>query len=534
MTERLVLENARIVDGTGSPWFRGSVSVVDGVIERVDRATEVERSGATVVDVGGDVVCPGFIDTHSHSDLLLFSDPTLEPKLRQGITTEVVGPDGFSMAPIYREGGPEEWSHHLSGLVGDAETDWEWGSVGDYLDAVERRGVAPNVATFVGHGAIRYDVLGMSDREPTADELDEMRALVREGLDDGAVGLSTGLVYAPQAAAGTDELVALAEELAPYARPFRAHIRSESRGIWAALSELFRVGERASVSVHVDHYKLAGAAQHGLASRSNALIEAARARGIDVTAEQYPYAAGNTMLSAVLPPWVHAEGPEGTLTRIADSDVRERIRRDVEEWRIEGWENTGFRSGWENVVVTGIEDPEWVEWDGESVATIAAGVDDTPIDVVCDLLLAEDLDVSMVLHVMDEADVREIMRQEWVNVCTDALLGGKPHPRTYGSYPRLLGTYVREEKVLSLPEAIRKTTSLPARAMGFERKGLVREGMDADLVVLDPGTVGSPATYDEPRRFPKGIDHVVVGGEFAVRDGQTTGATPGAAIRVGE
>jgi N-acyl-D-amino-acid deacylase len=534
MTERLVLENARIVDGTGAPWFRGSVSISDGRIDGVVRGSSPDPSDATTVDVEENIVCPGFIDTHSHSDVLLFSDPTLEPKLRQGITTEVVGPDGFSMAPMYREGGSAEWSHHLSGLVGDAEADWEWGSVGEYLNAVERRGVAPNVATFVGHGAIRYDVLGMSDREPTTDELDEMCALVREGLDDGAVGLSTGLVYAPQAAAGTDELVALAEELAPYGRPFRAHIRSESRGIWAALSELFRVGERASVPVHIDHYKLAGAAQYGLASRSNALIEAARARGIDVTAEQYPYAAGNTMLSAVLPPWVHAEGPGGTLSRIADPEVRERIRRDVEEWRIEGWENTGFRSGWENVVVTGIEDPEWAEWDGESVATIAEGVEDTPIDVVCDLLYAEDLDVSMVLHVMDEADVREILRQEWVSVCTDGLLGGKPHPRTYGSYPRVLGTYVREEKLLSLPEAIRKMTSLPARAMGFERKGLVREGMDADLVVFDPGTVESPASYDEPRQFPRGIGHVVVNGAFAVRDGETTGTTPGAVIRMGE
>jgi len=532
MAERLALTDARIVDGTGASWFRGAVVVADGRIERVERGADPDLAVAERVDVDGAVVAPGFVDTHSHSDLLPFADPTLEPKLRQGITTEVVGPDGFSMAPMHREGGAAEWSNHLAGLVGDADTDWAWGSVGEYLDAVAENGVAPNLATFVGHGTVRFDVMGMADRAPTAEELAEMRELVADALADGAVGLSTGLVYSPQAVADTDELVALAEELAAHGRPFRAHVRSEASRIWSALEELFTVGETAGVPVHLDHYKLAGAPQHGGAGRANALIEAARDRGIDVTAEQYPYTAGNTMLSAVLPPWVHADGPAATLERIADDGVRAEIARDIREDRIDGWANMGLQTGWDDVVVTNLDSEAWRAFEGESVTAIADETDRDPVDVVCDVLVAEELEASMIIHTMAERDVREIMTNPRVNVCTDGLLGGKPHPRTYGAYPRVLGTYVREEDALSLEEAVRKMTSLPARAMGLDRKGLVRPGMDADLVVVDPDRVASPATYDEPRRFPRGIEHVLVGGEFAVRDGETTGATPGTAIRM--
>jgi len=527
-----LLENARIVDGTGAPWFRGAVGVRDGHIEAVDRKQTVDYDPEERINVDGNIVCPGFIDTHSHADIKLLEDPLLEPKTRQGVTTELVGPDGFSMAPMYREGGASDWCGHLRGLVGDADIDWTWGSIGDYLDAVDERGPAPNVATFVGHGTVRFDVMGMEDRAPDDAELEEMATLVTEGLEDGAVGFSTGLVYSPHTVATTTEVRELAERCAPFGRPFRAHIRSEGRRIWEALDEFIDIGAKAGVPIHLDHYKLAGPDQQGKSDRSNALIEAARERGIDFTVEQYPYTAGNTLLSAVLPPWVHAKGPEQAIEYLREGETRDRIKRDIEGWRVEDWENQGARTGWENIVVTNINSSEFSEYEGESIADIATALDEHPIDVVCDMLIDEELGVSMILHAMAEQDVRNFLTNERVNVATDSLFGGKPHPRTFGSYPRILGHYVREENLLTLEEAVRKMTSLPARAMGIRDRGLVREGMIADLVIFDPYLVNTKATFEDPRHYPKGMPHVLINGEFVVRDGEMTGERPGQTIRM--
>jgi N-acyl-D-amino-acid deacylase len=527
----LRLENARVVDGTGAPWYRGSVAVEGDRIAAVSRESSPDTTADTVIDAADRVVAPGFIDTHSHSDMELFADPTLAPKLRQGITTEVLGQDGFSMAPMHREGGAEEWSKQLGALAGSVDVDWTWGSVGDYFDAVEANGVAPNVALLVGHGTVRFNVLGMADRAPTEAELEEMADLVTDGLADGALGFSTGLIYTPCTYADTDEVAALAARLEPSGRPFIAHVRSEGRWLWEALDEFVDVGADEGVPLHLSHFKVAGGAQHGTAGRANQLLEAARDRGVDIAAEQYPYTAGSTMLSAVLPPWVHADGPDGTLDTLTDEAARERIRRDIEEWRIDGWENIGALAGWENVVIANVETETNEGLEGMSVAAIAAERGAEPVETVCALLLEEELGVSMTLHLLEEPDVREIMANERVCIATDGLFGGKPHPRVYGTYPRVLGHYVREENLLTLEEAVRKMTSLPARGMGLTRKGVLRPGMDADLVVFDPTTVGSRATFENPRQFPKGIDHVVVNGELAVEDGETTGALPGEAVR---
>jgi N-acyl-D-amino-acid deacylase len=523
--------NARIVDGTGAPWFRGSVGVRGGEIEFVKRVQDPDLETTDRIDADGNVVCPGFIDTHSHSDLRLFEDPTLEPKVRQGITTELLGQDGFSMAPLYREGAADAWAEQLSGLAGRTDREWTWGSAGDYLDAVAADGVAPNVATLVGHGTVRFEVMGMDDREPTDGELEAMCDLVDEALEDGAFGLSTALVITPCSYAGTDELHALAAELRDYGRPFVAHVRSERAGIWAALDEFVDVGAEQDVPVHLSHFKLGGPPQHGKTDRALALVETARERGVDFTADQYPYTASSTLLSYVLPPWVHSDGPERTIERLEDDEARERIRRDVEEYRIDGWDNPGAYSGWDNVVVTNVQSEANEGLQGLSIAEIAARWDTNPVSAVCDLLAEEEMGVSILNHFIAEDDVRAILASERVNVITDGLFGGKPHPRVYGSFPKVLGTYVREENRLSLEMAVRKMTSLPARAMGLQRKGLVRPGMDADLVVFDPEVVESPATYEDPTQYPLGIYDVFVGGEAVVRDGETTGKTPGETIR---
>jgi N-acyl-D-amino-acid deacylase len=531
MAHDVLLENARIVDGTGAPWFRGAVAIEDGRIRSVERGRTRGRSASEVVDLGGSVLAPGFVDLHVHSDLRLFEEPTLPPKTRQGVTTEVLGQDGFSMAPIYRDGGAREWEEHLSALNGVTEREWSWGSLAEYLDAIDEAGTAQNFGTLVGHGTVRYDVLGLSDRSPEDDELEAMADLVTEALDDGALGFSTGLVYSPQVNADTAEVRTLAARLEPYGRPFVAHIRSEARGIWDALDEFADVGAQAGVPVHLSHYKLSGHEQQGKADRSNAYIEMSRDRGVDFTAEQYPYTAGNTVLSAVLPPWVHAGDRAETMARLGDEDDRERMKRDIEEWRVEGWNNTAASIGWENVEVTDVEEGPNKAYEGMRVAAIAEERDVHPVDAVCDLLLEEELSVNMFVHAMREDDVRRIMANERVAVASDGLFGGRPHPRVYGTFPRVLGTYVREENLLTLEEAVRKMTSLPARIVGLESKGVVREGMDADLTVFDPVAVGSDAGYEEPVQYPRGIEHVLVDGTFVVRDGTLTGRTPGSAIR---
>lgn len=532
MTEHdLIFERARIVDGTGAPWFRGTVAVDDGRISVVTRNQDSDLSGCIVVDVEDNIVAPGFIDLHSHSDLELFDDPTLSPKLRQGITTEILGQDGFSMAPMYRDGGPKEWTDHLSALAGEVDTDWTWGSVEAYLKTIEEQSVALNVGTLVGHGTVRYNVLGMTDRAPSDEELAEMADLVTEALEQGALGFSTGLVYPPQVNASTQEMQTLASRLYPYGQPFVAHIRSEGRWIWDALDEFVDIGAEEDIPLHLSHFKVSGSDQQGKAERANHLIEAARERGVDFTAEQYPYTAGNTMLSSVLPPWVHSDGPDKMLDSLEDEETRARIKQDIEEWNVVDWENPAARTGWENIVITDVDDPEYATFEGRDIASLADEQGCDPVDIVCDVLVAEELGVSMILHSMSETDVQEIMANERVAVATDGLFGGRPHPRVYGTYPRVLGRYVRELNHLTLEEAVRKMTSLPARVIGLESKGIIREGMDGDIVVFDPATVGSLADYDDPARYPRGIEHVLVDGRFVVRDGEVTGETPGDVIR---
>lgn len=528
----LRIKNARIVDGTGSPWFRGHVDVDDGTIVAVTRGDTDDHEGTQrTIDAAGSVICPGFIDMHSHSDLELFANPSLEPKVQQGITTEIVGQDGFSMAPLHDENDVNGWRRHLSGLTGNVDEEWSWRSVGEYLEAIETNGTAPNVATLVGHGTVRYAVLGMADRLPDEAELTEMADLVTEASEDGAIGFSTGLVYSPQISSDTNEVRRLAARLRPYGRPFVAHIRNERRHIWRALDEFIDIGAEEDVPLHISHFKLPGGLLHGQADQALGVLDTARQRGIDITADQYPYLAGSTMLSNILPPWVHANGPEALLERLQDPESRDRIRQDIHGWRIENWENRGPYTGWENIVVTNVDSETNADIEGLSLAEIAERRDVDPVTAVCDVLVEEELSVSMILHQLDEDDVRTILQSEMVAVGTDGLFGGRPHPRVYGTYPRILGRYVRDENVLSLVDAIRKMTALPARVLGLERKGLIREEMDADLVVFDPVTVADRATYESPRQPPMGISHVIVDGVFVVDNEESTGKTPGKAIR---
>ena len=519
----LLLKNARIVDGTGAPWFRGAVGVEDGTITTVRRETSPNITANETFNLGDMILAPGFIDTHSHSDLILFDEPTLTPKIRQGVTTEILGQDGFSMAPMFREGGSEEWEEHLSGLDGRADCEWGWGSISNYLDAIAENGLASNVATLVGHGTVRFNILGMDDRHPSESELNEMAGLVTEALEEGAIGLSTGLVYTPQTNAETHEVQTLASQLRPYGRPFVAHIRNESDEIWSALDEFIEIGAETGVPLHISHFKLVDRPQHGKAERILNRFEIARERGIDITADQYPYCAGSTMLASHLPPWARTDGSEQTLDYLKNESSRTRIRDYLEEQR----------EDWNRVVVSYVASEENNYLEGMSIEEIADDYTEDPITVIMDLLLEERLEVSRIRHMSKEEDVQEILKHERTAVATDGLLVGNPHPRSYGTYPRVLGHYTRDENLFSVEEAVRMMTSLPARAMGLHQKGVIRTGMDADFVVFDPSIVESPATYQDPKQYPEGMPHVFVGGTFVVRDGEVTAETPGDVIRKG-
>lgn len=527
MSYNLLLRGAKIIDGTGAPWFDGTVAIRDGQIERVLSEPDPDLAADTVLDLDGLAVAPGFIDAHSHSDLAPFGGSPFEPKIRQGVTTEVVGQDGMTMAPINPDLG-EEWARYLRAIVGHVEDGQStWRTTAAYLDAVDDAEPPANVAMLAGHGTIRTQVMGMSDRDPTEAELEEMEAIVSRAIEAGAVGFSTGLEYSPQRYSDTEEVRRLAGQLEQSGLPFVAHIRSYSRDMWTALDEFVDIGASEEIPVHLSHFKFGGD-KVGRHERGLELARAARDRGVDLTADLYPWVPGNSLLLALLPPWAHAGGPEQILDRLRDEETRRRIRADMES-------NDGsWDIGWDQLLLSHVGSAENESMLGETLGNIAAQRGTQPFDLMCELLIEEELEAAIVtLNPAEgaEADIRGVLADERVAIGSDAIMGKHSHPRMFGAYPRLLGTYVRELNLLSFEEAVRKMTSLSARVYNFERKGLIRPGMDADLVVVDPLNVASRATVDDPHRYPAGIPHVLVDGEFVIRNGERTDATPGGALR---
>ena len=525
MPSGVVLKGGTLVDGSGAPPVPADVAL-DGA--RI-AAVGAELAG-DVVDCSGMVVAPGFIDTHSHSDLKVLADPLLPMKVRQGITLEVLGQDGISVAPV-REEERDAWRQRLSGLLGEFGVEWDWSDVGGYLARLERAQPALDLAYLLPHGALRQYVMGGEDRHATATEREAMHALLRASLEQGAVGLSTGLIYAPCCFADTDELIGLGQVLAEAERPLVVHMRSESDRIQEAIREMVRVAGESGCTVHISHLKLAGRENWSRVDAVLSLIAQAHGRGLRVTADQYPYTAGSTLLSAILPRPAHAGGPEATLARLRDADERMLMRRAMADPGPADWDNFWKWSGPEGIVVADIPSGRHPEWVGKTLAEVAQMTGKDPFDAAFDLLLEERLGVAMVSFSQDEAVVERFLVQPFVNVCTDGLLGGRPHPRAYGTYPRVLRRYVREKGLLTLEEAVRKMTSQAATAFGLDHVGLVQEGFRANLVVFDPERVMDRATFEDPTQYPAGIRDVLVGGEFVVRDGQVTGKRPGRIVK---
>jgi dihydroorotase/N-acyl-D-amino-acid deacylase len=522
----LLIINGHIVDGTGSPWIEGSVAVKDGKIADVGRL--INATGRRVIDAKGLVVAPGFIDLHSHSDMTLLVDGSAQSKIRQGVTTEILG-EHQSAGPV-----PPGAEKNLApyGLVRD------WTTLGEYFKRLERQGISVNIASYVSSGQVREVVLGTANRSPTPAELEKMKDLVDQGMRDGAIGLSAGLIYLPNLYAQTDELIALAKVAARYGGIYTSHMRGEGAHWKASVDEVIEISEKGGLPAHILHFKMDGQANWGQMAAQVKEVQAARDRGLDITANQYPYIASMTSLQTCIPTKYLAGTLADVVKRLQDPKVRAEIRQAIATG-LPGWETNQVKSvgGWHGVMVAALQKPENKQYEGKRMDDIVRLMGKDPVDALCDLLVSEGGEAEAIFFNMSDQDVELAMKQPWVGIGSDGravspemTFEGRPHPRFYGTFPRVLGVYVREKHVLSLPDAVRKMTSLPAAITGLTDRGLLKPGMAADITLFDPETVLDKATFENPAQYPVGIPYVIVNGVVVIDQGQHTGATRGGVL----
>ena len=523
----LVIRNGRIVDGTGSPWYAGDIAIAGGKIAAIGHLADAPAR--RTLDARGMVVAPGFIDMLGQSELTILVNPHVPSKIYQGITTEVTG-EGGSIAPLTDaivQADRVSYEHY--GVHPD------WKTFREYCARLRKQGMGINLATYVGATQVRRAVLGDENRAPSAAELERMKALVRDAMRDGAIGLSTSLQYAPAPYAKTEELIALAAEAAKAGGTYASHIRDEGDSIDAALDEAFRIGREARIPVEIWHLKAAGKSNWGRMPEIVARIEQARRSGIDVGADTYAYPAGFNSFSAVIPPWAHDGGDRKLIERLKDPATRARIRKELEtpskEWNNE-WQQV---TGPEGFVIGAVQNPKLLPLQGKTIAGIARLWNKDPIDTVFDILIEDEAFTQVAIFMMSEPDIVLALQQPWTSICNDSqgtapdgLLGKEhPHPRAYGAFPHILRKYVREEKKLTLEDAIRKFSALPAQRMRFADRGVLKAGMWADIVIFDPETIRDIATFDQPNQLSEGMRFVFVNGVPVIEEGKMTNALPG-------
>ncbi len=523
----IIITHGRIIDGTGSPWYEGDVGIMDGRIAAIGNLSGAGRK--QTVDAHGMVVAPGFIDMLGQSEYAVLVDPRLPSKIFQGITTEITG-EGDSVAPVNAAILKEnQVTYAHFGITHD------WHDYQTYFARLKRQGIGINVGDYVGAATVREMVLGYGDRQPSVDELKRMQGLVADAMQQGAFGLSTALQYPPAPYAHTEELIALAQTAAQFGGIYATHMRSEGDAEKAALEETFRIGREAHIPIEIFHLKASGKSNWGNAPLVIHAIEAARAQGIDVAADTYAYTAWENNFSAFIPPWAHDGGNEALVVRLKDPAMRARIRQDMTT-PSKDWDNEWLAiKGPQDILITAVINKDLRKYQGKRISEIADEWHEDPINTIFDFLIRDQAGSSVAVFGMDEADVRLILQQPWVSIDNDAagasteglLSQEHPHPRAYGTFPRILRKYVRDEHVLTLSDAIRKFTSLPAQREHLADRGVLKLGMWADIVVFDPNSTHDEATYEDPNRLSVGMQYVLVNGVPVISQGRMTGALPG-------
>lgn len=525
----LILRNAAILDGTGHSAFHSSVVIEGDRILAVDNERDAKRE----IDLDGLVVAPGFIDLHTHSDFSLPGYPRADSMIRQGVTTQVTGNCGFSPFPIHpsRSELAQGWAAFFGG-----DPDWQWETAASFMSFLESLPLSTNVALQVGHGALRISAMGIEDRSPTEAELSLMKSLLISTLDDGVFGMTSGLMYPPSSYSDTLELIELASLLPTHNGFYASHIRGEGENLLAAVAEALQIANQAGVPIQLSHHKASGSAHWGRVADSLALIDSARDDGCDVTLDQYPYTASSTTITSGLPRWAMNGGVETLLNSLSDPHFRARIIDEMSPL------NGVSKLDWNGVDADSImiacvpDGPNKARYEHMLLSQIAEQRHEGPAETLLQLIEENHAQIQVVVFAMSEDDIQFVMRHPYVAVASDGWIlspesGGTPHPRSYGTFVRVLGRYVRELGVLSLEEAVRKMTSLPARRLGFSDRGLIAGGHIADLVIFDPETIGDRATFERPHEYCQGVEYVIVAGQVVVERGEDTGAKAGRVLR---
>ncbi|NUL12491.1 N-acyl-D-amino-acid deacylase family protein [Streptomyces lunaelactis] len=529
----LVIRNARVIDGTGGPSYRADVAIADGRVAEIRRegeGTGPRPTGTRTLDADGLALSPGFIDMHAHSDLALLRDPAHEAKAAQGVTLEVLGQDGLSYAPV-DDATLTEVRKAITGWNGDgSDIDFDWRTVGEYLDRLDRQGIAVNAAYLIPQGTVRMYAVGWDDRPATRAEIQRMKQLVAEGLEQGAVGMSSGLTYTPGMYANDSELTELCRVVAQYGGYYCPHHRSYGAGALQAYEEMVSLTRDAGCALHLAHATMNFGVNKGKAPDLLALLDDALDAGADISLDTYPYTPGCTTLVAMLPSWASEGGPDAILTRLRDDGTAERIRHHMEVIGSDGCH--GVPIEWDTIEISGVSETGLAGCVGSTIAHSAAQRDEAPWVTARRLLINDRLGSTILQHVGHEENVRQIMRHRVHTGGSDGILqGSKPHPRAYGTFPHYLGRYARELGILSLEETVAHLTSRPAPRLRLPDRGLVREGYRADLVLFDPDTVAAGSTFESPRTLPVGIPHVLIDGRFVIEDGRRTDVLAGRSVR---
>lgn len=521
----ILIKNGLVVDGTGNAPYTANIAVEGEVIRFVEGEPEAKR----VIDAAGKYVTPGFIDTHSHSSMMVNVDNYLAPKVFQGITTEVLAQDGMGPAPV-NEATLAPWKKAMAGLEGQWDFEWEWRSVKEYLDHIDTLDLGPNMVYLAPHGNLRMVSMGLDNRQPTAEEQERMNAELQKAFDEGAFGMSTGMIYPPCVYADINEFIELGKVLKKNGGIFVTHQRSEADAILESMDEILTIGRESGCRVHFSHFKVCGKKNWALVPKVMAKLDEAKEEGMIVSFDQYPYVAGSTMMSVILPPWVHDGGTEKLIERLYDEELRKKMKEDI--WNgIPGWDNFVDFAGLEGIFITFVKHDEAQKYVGMSLVELGEATGKEPLDAIFDLIRDEENIVGLVDFYGTEEHVKLIMSRPEHNVCTDGIIGAKPHPRLYGAFPRVLGKYTREEKLFPIETAIRKMSGKSADMLGLTDRGYIKEGLAADILVIDPENVSDVGDYAEPKQLAKGIDFSIVNGRILIDDGKATPQKAGKVLR---